>query len=397
MKAFVLVLMTLFFSALGFSARAQILEPGKFQPLVESVGLKYDLPALGAAIVTPHKTYVAVAGVRKVGNSTLVTDDDAWHLGSCTKAMTATLAALLIQDKIARWDSTIGEIFPEMSEMRDEYRAVTLRQLLGQRGGFGENSLPPGTSYDLWRARSDSLPAQRLDYIRMMLQQAPAYAPNSKMLYSNVNYVVAGAMLERLSGKSWEDLMREKLFAPLKMQSAGFGPMATLNVASNAEDEGKIDAPWSHLWSARREQWRPRTPDKFSDNPQVLGPAGTVHASLGDWAKFIQLQLQSEQNDTPLLKRETLQELWNGEEYAGGWRIVAREWSDGRALQHNGSNLMNYCVAWLSPSRKFAVLIATNSYDETGGGLRQQQACDEVATVAVSQMAYQWEAKRGKK
>ena len=121
--------------------------------------LKYDLPALGAAIVTPQKTYVAVAGVRKVGNPALVTDDDAWHLGSCTKAMTATLAALLIQDKIVRWDTSIGEVFPEISAMRDEYRAVTVRQLLDQRGGFAENSLPPGTTYDWWRARSDDLSA----------------------------------------------------------------------------------------------------------------------------------------------------------------------------------------------------------------------------------------------
>ena len=222
----------------------------------------------------------------------------------------------------------------------------------------------------------------------MMLEQAPAYVPGSKMLYSNVNYVVVGAMLERLSGKSWEDLMREKLFAPLKMTSAGFGPMATLN----PDDEEKIDAPWSHVWSRRRENWRPIAPNKFGDNPFMLGPASTVHASLGDWAKFIQLQLQSAKNDTPLLKQETVRELWRGEDdYAGGWRVVNREWSDGRALQHNGSNLMNYCVAWLSPSREFAVLIATNSYDENGGGLRQQQACDEVATVAVSQMAHQWE------
>ena len=249
-------------------ARAQILEPGKFQPLVESVRRKYDLPALGAAIVTLDKTYVAVAGVRKIGDPTLVTDDDAWHLGSCTKAMTATLAALLIQDKTARWETTIGEVFPEMSTMREEYRAVTLRQLLDQRGGFAIDSLPHGTSFDEWRARSESLPAQRLDYVRQMLTQAPAYAPGSKMLYSNVNFVVAGAMLERLTGKSWEDLMRERLFVPLKMSSAGFGPAATLSA-----DETKIDAPWSHVWSRWRERWRPIAPDKFADNPPVIGPA----------------------------------------------------------------------------------------------------------------------------
>ena len=97
------------------------------------------------------------------------------------------------------------------------------------------------------------------------------------------------------------------------------------------------------------------------------------------------------------MKRETLQQLWSGETYVGGWRVVARDWSDGRALQHNGSNLLNYCVAWLSPTRQFAVLIATNSYDENGEGLRQQQACDEVATVAISQLAYQWEQKQKEK
>jgi len=110
----------------------------------------------------------------------------------------------------------------------------------------------------------------------------PAAKPGEKYLYSNLGYVVAGYMLEKLTGRDWETLIREEIFLPLAMESAGFGPPAAISPQSGNEN-APITAPWGHAPE-------PVPPDyKYADNPAALGPAGTVHASLMDLEKYIAL------------------------------------------------------------------------------------------------------------
>ena len=82
---------------------------------------------------------------------------------------------------------------------------------------------------------------------------------------------IAGAMLEKLTGTPWETLMTNRLFRPLRMSSAGFGPPGTL---------GQVDEPWGHIRTFGRNR-----PDQ-DDNPPAIGPAGTVHCSLDDLARY---------------------------------------------------------------------------------------------------------------
>ncbi|MEW5882676.1 MAG: serine hydrolase domain-containing protein [Armatimonadota bacterium] len=323
---------------------------------LESVRTKHDLPAMGAALITKDKVEVFVAGYRKRGGEERAQKSDRWHLGSNTKAMTATLAAVLIEKGVLRWETTIGEVFPDA---REEYRNVTIEMLLSHRGGFPppEGTAPKGMTL-LGVHNLPGTPREgRAEYAKRALAQDPHVKPGTQTVYSNMGYILAGALIEKKVGASWEDLMRTHIFEPLGMKSAGFGPMIE---------------PWPHTAGGQA-----LPPSRLADNPPVLGPAGTVHASLEDYAKFLRVHL----GFSDLVKPETLRRLHSppgGESYALGWGVVERDWAGGKALTHAGSNTLNYAVAWLAPERGFAVVVVTNQ-----GGDKAAQACDSVAAALI--------------
>src|SRR5206468_1836196 len=168
------------------------------------------------------------AGVRKRGTGQRITFDDRFHLGSCTKAMTATLVAMLVEEGKLNWTTTLGELFADtVKPMHPAWEKVTLRQVLAHRAGLRFE--PDGLAQVFkelvrpLRARLGTLPQQRLEIARQALSRPPGIAPDTKYWYSNVGYVLAGAVLEQLTGRAWEELMRERLFQPLGISSGGFG------------------------------------------------------------------------------------------------------------------------------------------------------------------------------
>jgi CubicO group peptidase (beta-lactamase class C family) len=344
--------------------------------LLEPIHKQFNLPALAATVLVAGQTSaLGAVGVRKYGTLVPVTKNDQFHLGSCTKAMTATLCGFLIESGHLHWDTRLAQVFPDIP-MRPEYRVVTLDHLLAHRSGFSANSWPQGKTFLKMFALPGSPRQQRTQYLQMILQENPVAAPGAEFLYSNRNYVIVGAMLERITDVAWEDLIRQKLFTPLGMTSAGFGAMGT---------PGRIDQPWPHKlfgpvhWAIG--------PGPRSDNPPVIAPAGTIHCAIGDWAKFVALHLQGEQGTSKLLTPETLQRLHSpqfGGNYAGGWLVTERPWGggDGKVLTHAGSNTQNFAVVWIAPRKDFAALAVTNQ-----GGMAAAQATDQVAEALIQHFA----------
>ena len=330
---------------------------------MEQIRKKYDLPALAVVVVKDGAICDRVAvGVRKLGDPTLVTTNDVFHIGSCTKSMTATLTGMLIDDGKLRWDTTIADVFPELKgKMNKEYESVTVEQLLTHRGGIPGN--PPTIAWlDAFEAKGTPV-EQRSNFIAAVLSQAPAAKPGTKMIYSNQGYAIVGAMLERITGTPWETLITERLFKPLHMDTAGFGPPGT---------PGKVDEPWGHkrmMFVTRSYQF---------DNPPAISPAGRVHCSLDDFARYAIFQME----DKPvLLKPDTFAKLHtapSGSDYACGWVVSQRKWAGGKTLWHNGSNTFFYFAVWLAPNKKFAVITATNS-----GKDNTFDACDDADVYMI--------------
>lgn len=304
---------------------------------------KHKVPGLIAGIVDGNGLRIAGAvGVRKAGSPELMTVNDKVHLGSNTKAITATLLATFVEESKLNWESKVGDVFSDSkAELHADYLPVTLRQLLTHRAG-----LPANASYG--EVGTGPLIEQRRTLLKKVLGQPPVHTPGSKFLYSNVGYIVAGHMAEQVTGKPWEELLQSRLFEPLQMTSAGFGFPGT---------KDQVDQPWGH--SLLLGQPLPQQ----LDNPAVLGPAGTVNCSLSDWARFIALHLQGAQGTAPILKPETFQILQTplaGEDYALGWVVSDRPWAGGKTLSHTGSNTMWFATVWIAPAKKVAYLAVTN-------------------------------------
>jgi len=307
---------------------------------------KSDVPAITATVVTSDGIqFVGAVGVRKRGTEIPVTLEDRWHLGSDTKAMTSTLIAKLVERGQLKWDLTMAEVFPDLApQMNAEFQKVTLLHLLSHRAG-----LPPNLKLANYTTGADVM-ALRLQAVQEELAKKPQSPPGQTYKYSNLGYIIAGAVVEKVTGKSWEELMRSEIFEPLKMKSASFGGTGT---------PGQIDQPWPH--TADGKPTAANGPDM--DNLPVMGPAGRVHCTIQDWAKFIQDQLRGARGESALLKPEAYQKLHTppfGGDYALGWSVAERSWGGGKVLNHGGDNTMNCANVWIAPKRDFAILACVN-------------------------------------
>ncbi|ACB75234.1 serine hydrolase domain-containing protein [Opitutus terrae] len=348
------------------------------QRIVERTGV----PGLAAALLHgPDIAMLGCAGVRRRGSTARLAPDDRFHLGSCTKAMTATLVGLTVDQGRLDWHTTLAEIFGStLPRLHPGWQHVQLAHVLAHRAGLPPNpswrTLAPGRTRRVLQLREASLRRQRLELTGRVLATAPRFAPGATYEYSNVAYIIAGVVLERINREPWEEQMRARLWRPLGITTGGFGAPGT---------PGVVDQPRGHAGSGR-----PVAPGSLAADwrvPPLYGPAGTAHLSLPDWARFIALHLRGHaanpHHEAALLRPETFAALHTpaaGEAYAGGWEVSTRAWArgadraaTGRVLHHDGSNGQWYAVTWLAPERDLALLAATNQNGAPG-----LAACEQV-------------------
>ncbi len=361
-------------SSVAQSPGSQSVTAGTLETALEKIRVDGAIPALAAMqIKNGAVIQKAVVGVRKWGDPTLAQISDPFHLGSDTKAMTATLFAMFVEQNKVRWDSTLESLFPEIRNMHSDFKNVTVEMLLAHRSGLAV-VMDPQYLQEM-RSFGTRVQVGRKIFTENLLSRAPSKLPGSEFIYSNSNYIIVGRIIEKLTGQSWEKVITTRLFKPLGMKSCGFGP------AGNAR--AKIpDAPWPHLdgpnsGGPNSEGPIPLKPNWNADNPPVLGPAGTVHCSLEDWGKFLQLHLDgSNHKPTKILNAvsfDKMHETYPGQDYTyGGWFKV-----DGPIIFHDGSNTMNYARALLIPEINSALMVTVNK-----GG----DAAQNAVTAAISEL-----------
>ncbi|MCS5691601.1 beta-lactamase family protein [Cyanobium sp. FGCU-6] len=346
--------------------------PIALEAMLEPVRSRYSLPALAAAVVIEGKVVaVGAVGTRKAGAQIPVQRSDRFHLGSDTKAMTSLLAAMAVEEGKLRWTSTLAEVFPELADqMAPGLGGVTLVQLLSHTSGIASDNEALLALLLQSSAQDGNLNDLRYWLLGQFVKQPLAIRPGLHFAYANMNYVIAGAMLERVSGRTWEELLTERVFLPLQLGTAGFGPQATL---------GKIDAPLGHQVVGG--QLKAMLAGPNGDNPPILGPAGTAHMSVLDFARWAGWNAGEGKRGPALVRPATLKKLHtpvvaipsgvNGGpgtpargRYGLGWAEVTVNWAPGRLLQHTGSNEMNLAHIWLEPRRDLGMVVLTNRGDE---------------------------------
>ena len=352
------------------AAAADDAPPAPLDARLEPYLAEYKLPALAAAAVKDGNTVAAGAvGTRRLGTDNPVGPDDRFHIGSDTKPMTALLAAMLVEQGKLHWETTVAELFPELAGgMAPQVGAIRLDQLLSHTGGIPSDT-PADDKLILGSYTQTGMNLDELRYwiVKRLVARPLQSPPGEHFAYANMGYLLVGAMIERVAGATWEELVAARIFDPLELDTAGFGPPASL---------GRVDAPLGH---------RP-LPDGTAkamlagpngDNPAVLGPAGTVHLSILDFAAWAGWNAGDGKRGPTLVGHEMLRKMHTpvvdippGPEakpgtpppgkYGLGWGTVSLPFAPEPLIFHGGSNEMNLAYIFLQPSLDFGVVMATN-------------------------------------
>ena len=340
---------------------------------LEALRTEAKLPAVaGATFSSAAVSDVIAIGRRKLGDETPVTAGDLWHIGSITKSFTSLLIARHVERGEMTWASTLGELVG--ASRAGKFAPVTLSQLLSHRAGLPANVSPAIMPTVMEGAPTVEVQRQRI--LDAALAGDPAAAPGAAFAYSNLGYIIAGAMIEAKTKKSWETLVQEEVIAPLKLTSAGMG-------APGARDV--VTQPRGHRRAADG-TLIPVEPSPMSDNPPYLGPAGRLHMTVGDLARWGQAHLRGERGQDGIVRADTFKRLHQPEgtaTYAMGWvsrpapSAVEGPAAAGRILWHNGSNTMWYAIVAFDAAADRGVVVVTN------GSIGAAQAVDAVAMATL--------------
>ncbi len=316
---------------------------------LNAVAQAAHLPAIQAT-VTRSSGIVAhgAAGIVKLGSAKTVTSDDAFHIGSCSKPFTATIVAMLVEEKRLRWDTRILDVFPEWKTTTDAaYAPVSVADLLSHESGlppFDDDTefvgLPPFPGSTVERRRA---------FAHYVLTRPPAIPPRSGYKYSNAGFVVVAAMIERVSGRSWEWWVQNRIFLPLKMHSAGFGWPARVYGHESAED-GKLT---------------PVDPKGTYQLQDFLAPAGDLHMSTDDLCAFLRAHLRAMRGEKTIISPATAAAMHTkrlrsalgfGSATVAGFDEVAT---------YSGSADTFFTVIAIAAKQDVAVAVSTNAAGES--------------------------------
>jgi CubicO group peptidase (beta-lactamase class C family) len=328
---------------------------------IENARERWQVPGVAVtAIKDGEIAFLRGFGVRKTGetaNAAKVDERTLFAIASNTKSMTATLLAMLVDQREIRWDDRVVGLLPEV-QMFDPYvsRELTIRDLLCHRNGlpdFGGDIVWWGSTYD----RSDVL--RRIRHVR------PVTSFRSRWAYQNTMFIVAGEIAAKICRKPWDQLMEERLFEPIGMEDS---------LTSVRRLGGKTNVASPHMRIGDRVEpiaWR---------NLDNGGPAASVISNAKDLAAWLRFLVNGATvNGKEFVSQKSLQDTWaaqmvlpvsdhdlkffgsNFRAYGLGWMI--RDYHGMKVLYHGGwaDGMLSFTA--FVPERKAGVAVLTNLHN----------------------------------
>jgi CubicO group peptidase (beta-lactamase class C family) len=357
-RLFIATLLVLIFRV---SAQAQSAPPADLDAYVARVLRTFAVPGLSLAIVKDGRTVVAKGyGLRKLGASTPVDENTLFGIGSNTKAFTTAALATLVDAHKISWDDPVYQRLPGF-QMYDPYvsHEMTIRDLLTHRSGMGlgEGDLLfwPHTTFT------------RDDIIYRLRFMKPASSFRSHYAYDNLMYIAAGQIIPAVTGKSWEDYIREKILLPLGMNTTNLSNAAFKPGDNYAFPHSEVDGKLQVIDFV------------VLDN---AAPAGSINSSAAEMAKWITLQLargKFPNSDKRLFSEMQSREMWSPQtvlptperpgplaalhatfaDYALGWGL--RDYHGRKLVGHTGGVAGFVSRVMLVPEENLGVVILTNA------------------------------------
>ncbi len=333
--------------------------------VVERARQEFDVPGIAVAIVKDGNIVLAKGyGVRRQNEAAPVTAQSLFRIASNTKAFTTAALAMMVDEGKIRWDDPVTEHMPGF-QLYDPYvtREMTIRDLLTHRSGLGLGAgdlmfFPPG---DLGR---DEI-VRRLRFIK------PATSFRSAYAYDNLLYIVAGQLIPAVTGKSWDDFVRDRIFIPLGMTNT-FTDVAALT-------KGKDVATPHNTLSGKLEALP-------QEDMNSSAPAGAIITCVADLAKWMRVQLNGggvgTMGNARLFSAAQSREMWSAQTilpieelsadapaafaatqpnfhaYGLGWDL--RDYRGKRLVGHTGTLSGYVSRTALVPELKLGIVILTN-------------------------------------
>ena len=352
MKRIRLLSVYLFFSFFSFKSYCQ-----QVNSYADSVRLQYQIPELSYAVLTSANILEMKAlGKHSVNLPDTATLSDRFHIGSNTKAMTAFLIAKFVESGKLSWITKFFDLFPEWkSESKVDYEDITLKDLLSHRAGIhtlqGDSSDPEVPSFE------GTTMEKRMAFGRFVLKINRLKIDSLQtFIYSNAGYTLATLMLEKVTNKSWEDLIDKVFNKDLKF-----------NVAFSWPENQKRKDTWGH--SFEKGTLIP-VPSNTNFRLDYTEPSGDLNMTIKDFAKFIQLNLDGLNGKNNYLKASTYSFLHNGlKDYAIGWYNIKENGNE--YSTHSGTVGTYYTTVQIDRKKGIGYIIFTNSFNNnTQQGVR---------------------------
>lgn len=328
-------------------------------------------PAIAGVVVDHHSTIAQAAiGERRLGSGEAVTLQDKFHIGSNAKAIMATLCAVLVDQGQLAWETRPQDVLPELQKsILPEYQSITLEMLLTHAAGVPPYADDEAEDF-VSPPEMDGVPqAQQIaQFTRWLLQEyPPIHTPGSEFSYSNAGYVIAAAMTEAVTGKTWQENLAAYLFAPLGIADQIAYGWPALNDPQQ---------PWGHLVNEEKKTMTPHPPDDAYQLPSWLAPAGNISLPMADYGVFLQMHLNGLQGNDTIVPAEAIQHLHNHMQpgLGMGWGIqeITHFESLGLLSIHTGSAGTFYTVTVISHSKDFAAVLSANAFSPgIGQGLME--------------------------
>lgn len=240
-------------------------------------------------------------------------------------------------------------VFKGAENIDEGWSKVTLAHLVTHTSGAVPN-FSMSVSFEKPEEGAERMKA-REQAVLGVLANKPTTEPGTTFVYSNVGYTIAGAMAEKVTGVAWEDHVRQKIFKPLGITSGGFG--------APLDDNGILSQPRGH----KNFFGMVISADDFSDNTPIMGPAGTIHMSLTDLARYGYEHVKNVQGRSKVFDAESAKGLYKPfmQNYGYGFVVLKDEAHyQGPLIWHNGTNTMWYALLVFIPSANAVVAIASN-------------------------------------
>jgi CubicO group peptidase (beta-lactamase class C family) len=345
--------------------------PAGFDERVREVMAEHGVPGMAVAIVEDGRVVHAKGyGVRRLGSPEPVGPDTIFPTGSTGKAVTATALAILVDEGRIGWDDRVIDHMPDF-RMYDPWvtREMTIRDLLVHRSGLGL-----GAGDLLFVPRTSR---SRMDIVRALRHIRPATSFRSGYAYDNVLYVVAGQLIEEVTGDSWEVFVRERVLEPAGMLRSTTEESARFSTEDRAQPHARVDGAFRGLGPLS-------VLDERKGLGEVAAPAGGVSSSANDFARWLQIQLGRGAlpgGDGRLYSEAVAREMFTPQQlipirglpgelaaatpqfsaYALGWQV--QDYRGMQTIQHGGAVFGVQTMVVLVPERNIGFSLQINSED----------------------------------